>query len=172
MEIIETIYKQHQSEENILDTYTTTQATYAIMPARHMDYASIVVEEQATYCIRERPLQIIKNSCKNDWTTFKGRKTAIAKKLGYAYKTPMILNQAEQIYAFPTMSAGKFECSWIFLKHHLMILKEGQKGAVVFNNRHKISLDISFHTLREQLERTQILAYTIEQERKYQQNKI
>jgi len=48
------------------------------MPARHIEYASIVVEEHATYCIREKPLQIIQNTCKKDWTTFDGRKTIIA----------------------------------------------------------------------------------------------
>jgi len=83
----------------------------------------------------------------------------------------MLLHHQEQIYAFPTMSASKFECSWIFLQNHLMIYKAGQKGAIVFHNQHHITLDISFHILREQLERTQILAYTIEQE-KYYHNKL
>src|SRR5699024_10555946 len=112
-----------------------------IMPATHIEYDSIVVEDHATYCIRETPLQIIKNTCKTDWTTLKGRKEIITAKTGYHYKTPMMLHMQRNMFAFPTMSASKFECCWIFLKQHLTIGKETQKGAIIFNNYQKIKLD-------------------------------
>lgn len=128
-----------------------------ILPIKHFKYNSLVIEEDATYCVNQTPLHIIKATCKKNWSDYEGRRDAIIKQTNYRYKTPMILSELQLLFAFPTTGTDQFACAWICLHAIKRIGKEGATSSVTFHNGQKITLDISHHILKTQIERTQSL---------------
>jgi len=57
--------------------YTTIRETLALFPAKHFEYDTIVIERERKLYIRQTPLQIIKASCQNYWSTYEGRRDAV-----------------------------------------------------------------------------------------------
>jgi|SRR5690625_347245 len=74
---------------------------------------------------------------------------------------PIPIDIHKGIYFFPTHSPGNMDNIWIAFQHILSIgkipsrerTKEAQ-SIVYFKNRHALKLNISFHTLKEQYNRT------------------
>src|SRR5690625_4881050 len=92
-----------------------------------MEYESIVLEKENVYCVRQSPINIIKATCEEDWTTYEGRKNIIAKRLNLPHKTPMMVSQKNKIFAYPTLSPKKYNCSWVFLHIAVETRKEGKQ---------------------------------------------
>src|SRR5699024_11390260 len=72
---MEKLRQQLKNEKNILDYYIANKNTRLIIPALHMEYESIVLEKENVYCVRQSPLNIIKATCEEDWTTYEDRKS-------------------------------------------------------------------------------------------------
>lgn len=96
---METLRQQLKNEQNIFNHYIANEKTRLIIPALHMDYESIVSEKENVYCVRQNPLGIIKDTCKNDWATYEGRRNVIADRLGLPQKTPIIVSQEKKVFA-------------------------------------------------------------------------
>ncbi|HLR67200.1 MAG TPA: competence protein ComK [Virgibacillus sp.] len=159
---MEKLRQQLKSEKNILNHYIANKNTHLIIPALHMDYESIVLERENVYCVRQNPLNIIKATCEDDWTTYEGRKNIIAKRLNLPHKTPMMLSQEDKIFAYPTLSPKKYNCSWIFLHIVVETGKEGKHGVLLIHDRMKVKLDVSYYILQAQLEKVLILRHAVQ----------
>lgn len=123
-----------------------------IIPAQQIHYDSIVVEEKETYRVRQTPLNIIENSCARNWSNLKGRIEASQKLMNYIYKPPIIVSEHQMIFAFPTRGIDQHACAWIFLDSIRSIHKVDKLSAVTLNNGQRVTLDISYHTLKTQRE--------------------
>ena len=130
--------------------------TLAILPAKEIEFQSYVLENDATYNIKKTPLQIIKAACINtDWSTFDGRREAVTYHTGFKQKVPIPISIKYAIYAFPTHAINSHYCAWIFPRHILRINKHGtNQSTIQFKNGRTIILDISYHILNNQLQRT------------------
>lgn len=156
------IQKQAEKEATIIDTYITNTNTYMLLPVRAIDYYSIVLEKESIYYVKQTPLEIIRRSClKLGLTTYEARRKVIAEEYSLRYKTPIVLSQLEEIFAFPTMSPVNQECCWIFQHKDIIIGEAANKGALFINWEKQINLDISHHTLKTQFERAFKLRYTL-----------
>lgn len=159
---METLRQQLKNEKNILNHYIANEKTRLIIPALHMDYESIVLEKENVYCVRQSPLDIIKDTCKNDWATYEGKKNVIAERMGMPQKTPIIVSQEKKVFAYPTVSPKKYNCSWIFLHIAVETRKEGNHGVLLIHNRMKVKLDVSYYILQAQLEKALQLQYAVQ----------
>lgn len=154
--------QQLKHEQNILDHYIVNENTRLIIPAQHIAYDSIVLEKENAYCVRQTPLNIIKATCENDWTTYEGRKNVIAKRLNMPHKTPIIVSQEEKLFAYPTLSPKSYYCSWVFLHLSVQIRKEDKHGVLLIHDRIKVKLDVSYYILQAQFEKALRLQYAVE----------
>src|SRR5699024_3794865 len=159
---LEKLRQQLKNEKNILDHYIANKNTRLIIPALHMEYESIVMEKENVYCVRQSPLNIIKATCEEDWTTYEGRKNIIAKRLNLPHKTPMMVSQNNTIFAYPTLSPKKYNCSGVFLHIAVETRKEGKHGVLPLHDRLKVKLDVSYYILQAQLEKALILRHAVQ----------
>jgi len=140
----------------IENTYNIHPETIAIIPAYNMDYDSIVMETNATYYVHRTPLEIVQEACWHDWTTYDGRRKAVARRMGFQQKTPIPINWQKDIYFFPTHSPKHMDNHWISLKHVVHFEKNTHKNSIsiFLTNNQTIEVNMSLHTLEKQIQRT------------------
>jgi competence protein ComK len=141
----------------ILEDYDVHQGTMAILPAKAIDYDSIVLETNQTLYIRKTPLQIIKDACLEGGSTYEGRREAVIHLTGAQNKVPIPVNPREHIYAFPTHSPQLFECQWLFY-HHIRFIQPKpntpRESIITFkNNPNPLQIEVSYNTLYKQMQR-------------------
>jgi len=160
---MEDIRKQAENEASLIENYVTNEDTYMILPVRAIEYSSIVLDKNAIYYVKQTPLEIIKHSCwELAWTTYEGRRKAIAEKLSLPYKTPMMLSKEKETFTFPTKSPINADCSWIFIHPDVQINQRSKKHAILLIGfQNIVTLDISYHTLQSQYEKAFQLRTTI-----------
>ncbi|WP_099354737.1 competence protein ComK [Fredinandcohnia onubensis] len=153
--------------KNIQLTYEVNPQTQAILPAREIEYSSIVKEEHQTLYIRQTPLQIIKAACLDGGATYEGRRKAVTHLTGAIQKVPIPINPRRNIFAFPTHSPTAFECNWIFYHHIKSIIPSLQtnnktQSIIQFKNQQELPMNESHYLLEKQYTRTAmcVLQYT------------
>lgn len=150
----------------IENEYEINQQTLAIIPAKQIDFDSIVIETKNTRHIKKTALQLIKTACYNDWTTYEGRRQAVMHHTNYIQKVPIPISMHNRIYFFPTHSPSNIDNSWIAYQHIAHIEKSPentQKPTIIyFKTGQAMSVDISIHTLRSQIQRTATCIYKME----------
>ncbi|GAE34998.1 competence protein ComK [Halalkalibacter akibai] len=141
----------------VLPHYDLNRDTIALIPATHLDYSTIVWERNQILYVRKTPIQLIKSGCLEGGAEYSGRRTAVTYKTGIQNKIPIPINPHEQIYAFPTHSPKLFDCIWIFY-HHIKTIKRHPQNPtnsiITFTNYQKLTLNVSYHTLEKQVQRT------------------
>lgn len=145
--------------KNIQLTYEVNPQTQAILPAREIEYSSIVKEEHQTLYIRQTPLQIIKAACLDGGATYEGRRKAVTHLTGAVQKVPIPINPRRNIFAFPTHSPTAFECNWIFYHHIKSIIPSLQtsnttQSIIQFKNQQELPMNESHYLLEKQYTRT------------------
>ena len=137
------------------ENYSINENTLALIPARNIDYQTIVAEKTRKLYIRKTPLEIVKTACYQQWYTYEGRREAVMRHTNFRRKVPIPINHQKGIYLFPTDSPKSFENVWISYKHiaTTKALANG-KSAVIFYNGLQLTLNISHYILRKQMNRT------------------
>jgi len=132
---------------DIYHDYIANEYTQAILPAKHIEYNSVVVEKEQVYRIRETPIEIIKASCEKDCSNYEVRKAILAKRTAFKYKLPMFTRKISPILAFTTISPDNFDCAWIFPRGIVACKKQKKQSSITFETMLTLTLDISYHTL-------------------------
>ena len=70
--------------------------------------------------------------------------------IGVNYKAPIIVEESREIIFFPTSSARE-NTNWICLKHISSFYREDENLILVFKNGQKITLDLSYGVLDNQI---------------------
>jgi len=148
----------------IQSEYTIIRKTHALFSAKHFEYDTIVIERERKLYIRQTPLQIIKASCQNYWSTYEGRRDAVVTLMNFKQKVPIPVSIHKAIYLFPTHSPNHLDNSWIAFEHVARFDKKQNSGQpeqtlVTFKNGYKKTLDVSVHTFETQWQRTFELMY-------------
>src|SRR5699024_10795848 len=144
----------------IQQNYIITSETCAILPAREIDYQTIVIKEDTTLYVTQTPLEIMKASCLHYWATYEGRRRAVIEKLRYKQKTPIPVSVTNKLCLFPTHAPTHINNCWInraqvnyWERTEIAKRTKNRQTEIIFYNWHRIELGISMHTLQEQMER-------------------
>ncbi|MEC1771891.1 competence protein ComK [Schinkia azotoformans] len=145
----------------ILDDYEVNRSTMALLSVAHIDYCTIVVEENQVFYVRKTTTEIVKASCLEGGASYEGRRKAIRYRTGSKQKVPIAINPGENIYAFPTHSPKAFECNWIFFNHvkyisTIHLPNKETKSRILFKNGLHIDMNESRYILEKQMKRTAI----------------
>jgi len=155
--------------KNIISTYKINSHTQALLPAKSINYQTIVIEENKILYVRQTPLEIIRQGCVDDWSDYVSRRNAVMHHTSFIQRLPIPVNIRKAFYFFPTHSPGHSDNCWIAYQHILIIDKplEDQAGnpaqsVIYFKNNQKLFLVVSLHTLEKQIQRTFQCKYLIE----------
>ncbi|WP_343800340.1 competence protein ComK [Bacillus carboniphilus] len=143
----------------ILDHYDIQSNTFALIPVKHMNYCTKVIEKDRTIFVRKPPLKIIKEACLHGYSTYEGRRSAIMYLTGFRRKVPIPINLQLNLIAFPTLSPTQLDCIWIFSSHvkslqQLESAKNKNQSILTFINGQELLINESVFVLEKQIQRT------------------
>ncbi|MEK4566452.1 competence protein ComK [Alkalihalobacillus sp. FSL R5-0424] len=129
------------------DDYEITQDTLLIKPFYDIEFSSVIMESNQTYYVKQTPLQLIKQACLTNGSSFDGRSTFSVSSLGIKSKPPILISESQAIIAAPTHSPSNPRCEWFFSRHVVAIDETSQEGKngtqVTFRDRTKVFFEIS-----------------------------
>lgn len=133
----------------MISNYEINQSTLAIIPLGYKK--SKIIEENSVFEIEKTPTEIVNHSCKYFGSSFRGRFEGTKNLIGVNYKAPIIVEETREIIFFPTSSPRFENCSWISLSNILKYTKNDYNPEIIFKNGTRISVDISYNTLDNQI---------------------
>lgn len=133
----------------MLNNYEINNSTLAIVPINAM--TSEVVEEDRSFLINKPTTKIIDDSCKYFGSSYDGRHEGTKNLIGVNYKSPIIIEESQEIIFFPTKSPRFDNCFWISLKNIENYTKNQQNSIILFKNGKQITVDISYASLENQI---------------------
>ena len=107
------------------------------------------------------PMKIIERSCEFFGSSYLGRHIGTKVLTGIRYKSPIIIEESNNIIYFPTTSPRLLECIWISLNHIDKYIKKEDKSLIYFINGEKLIINISYESFNNQYLRATKLEYII-----------
>lgn len=136
----------------MIKKYEFSRGTLAIIP--NDKNSSLVYEDDDRYIISETPFQIMEESCKYFGSSYAGRKAGSKEILGAEYKVPIVVEDSDNLIAFPTTSPYSNECAWISLRRVDNISRiDNNNTKIIFDNKREIIVPCSFRSMENQLSR-------------------
>lgn len=150
----------------VKSSYELTPLTLALLVEDNDDgsYITCVQEMNTKYYTTASPTKIIKYACEYFGSSFKGRTEGTTKVCQIAYKVPIVVDPTSDMYFFPTASPQNKQCAWIAHSHiesHRPI-NNTKACEIEFINGQKITLDVSYGQIVNQILRTSQLRYALE----------
>lgn len=146
-----------------MKNYEINNNTLAIIP---LDVKTTqIIEEEEIYTIDRSTIDIIDNSCRYFGSSYKGRNEGTKNIINFSYKLPIIIDEIRNIIFFPTSSPKYDRCNWLALNKIENLEKKQGNTVVNFKNGFKLSLDISYYSLENQLLRSYYLQSKLESRR-------
>ena len=107
------------------DNYEISSSTLAIIPLENKK--SKIIEEDNHYIVLKSTTEIISDSCKYFGSSYEGRHEGTKSLTGINYKSPIIVEETNEMIFFPTCSPRFSNCCWIALRHIDNYTKEKNK---------------------------------------------
>ena len=135
--------------------YEINSSTLAIIPID--EETSKVYEEEEEYIIKKSSNSIIKYNCEFYGSSYEGRCIGTKALTGIKTKYPIIIEESRNIIFFPTSSTRTKQSTWIALNKIEKYEQNKEKSNILFKNKNKIDLDISYYSLENQIIRAIML---------------
>lgn len=139
--------------------YEINRYTMAIFPVKKDGklYSKVLEVDRSIY-VSLSPFRIVENSCSYYGVPFVGRKDGARLVAGFTRKSPITIDQINDLYFFPTVSPKNDECCWISL-HYVLNMSATPLSTtyVEFSNKEEVEVPISFSSFETQLHRTAFL---------------
>ena len=151
---------------NQLFEYEITPLTLAVVSKESRDgkYTTYIMEEGREYAVHSTPTKIIDYACRFFGSTLEGRLEGTKDISQIVYKAPVAIDPSSGMYFFPTASPKNKKCSWIAHSHIKIIYpkNENQECEITFKNGKQITIDASYGSILNQMQRTAQFRFTLE----------
>lgn len=138
-----------------MEKYEINSKTLALLSLE--DKKTKIIEENNIYIINQNVKEVINHSCKYFGSSYIGRFEGAKALIGVNYKTPILIEESNNIIFFPTNSVRNKNCNWISLNNLKDYKKNNGNSKIIFNNNIEIVLDISYGSLQNQILRSTLL---------------
>lgn len=135
-----------------MKSYEINEDTMAIIPISY--YQTRIIEKERELIIEKKTYEIMEESCIYYGSTINGRIKAAKEILDCPYKTPLLVEESENIVFFPTKSAKEEDCLWINNNFVDKIIKQDAYTSLVFTNGYVLDINISKLSLQNQISRS------------------
>lgn len=133
----------------IIKDYEITLDTLLIIPINSNQ--SKIIEKEKEFIIDVNPWDIIKVSCEYFGSSYDGRHSGTKKLIGITHKSPIIIEEYNEIVFFPTVSPRDETCIWICLNEIKNYYRSNYFTTIEFNNGYKYEIEISYGTINNQI---------------------
>ncbi|MEI3613596.1 competence protein ComK [Pseudogracilibacillus sp. SO30301A] len=153
--------------KQIKSDYIINENSLALLPARQIEFESIVIETDQIIKVRKTQLELIDETCHIECCTYEGRRNAVIHHTNFKRKVPIPINIQKGIYFFPTHSPSDINNKWISYQHIYKIKESScpSKSNIIFNNGLKLSVKVPYEVLDRQMQRTFECMYRIKRVR-------
>ena len=150
-----------------------TPLTMAVLAQTGEDNAYTSILEGEDECFIElSPTKLIDIACKSFGASLKGRQEGTRDISKITHKAPIAIDPSSGMYFFPTISPKNTKCSWIAHSHIDKMKKKKTKThctEIIFKNGKSITIDVSYGSLLNQIQRTAQFRYLLDNRIKYLQ---
>ncbi|MBO4245674.1 MAG: competence protein ComK [Bacilli bacterium] len=137
-----------------MNNYEINKNTIALLEAGERTQ---VIEEDNIFYVNNTPNKIMENSCEYFGSSLSGRQKGTISLTGISHKSPIIVEEESLMIFFPTTSPRLKNCSWISTKKIKRYYKNNDSVVIEYNNGQKISLNISYGIIDNQILRSALL---------------
>src|SRR5699024_8195818 len=124
---------------------------------------TVILEETATYQIPSSPTKLIDLACRYFGSSLQGRQEGTREVSRITHKAPIAIDPSTGMFFFPTTSPQNRKCSWIKHTHADDTQPIGHKKTkIIFNNGQYIVVNISYGSMKNQLQRTAQFRFLLE----------
>lgn len=132
-----------------METYEISKQTLAVIALN--EETSKIIEEDKEFTINRSSKKIINDSCKFFGSSYDGRFQGTKTMLGISHKSPIIIEESNEIIFFPTSSPRLDMCSWISLNNIKDYYKDKKNTIINFSCGKVLNLDISYGIIDNQV---------------------
>lgn len=133
-------------------SYEINRNTLALIPID--EEQTKIIEKNRKFIINNNIMDIIKRSCEYFGSSYVGRKEGTRRLTGITHKSPIIIEETNNMIYFPTESPRLNTCSWISFNNIKKIINNNGKSIIIFDNDKVLKLNISYYTLDNQILRS------------------
>lgn len=145
--------------------YEITPLTMAVLYNKSEDgmIKTFILEESREYIVHSSPTKIIDYACKFFGSSLKGRLEGTKDISKITHKAPIAIDPSSGMYFFPTASPTNQKCSWISHSHVEFVKPiNNDKTELFFKNGSRISIDVSYGSILNQVQRTAQFRFSLE----------
>ncbi len=142
-----------------MDNYEVNSETLAIIPINANE--TRIIEKDDDFIVNLSSMKIIDDGCRYFGSTYSGRMEGTKSMIGINYKAPIILEETIPMIFFPTISPRLEACSWISFKDVEKCIKNEKSSIIIFKNGTKLSIDLSYKIIQNQILRSSYLNSTL-----------
>ena len=130
------------------------------------DISTKVVTIDNEFIVKESCKKIIDNSCRYFGSSLIDRIKATNRLVNMASKTPIVVEESRNIIFFPLKSTREKNNIWISFNNLDTYTKDNNNTIFIFKCGKKISLNFSYYIIDNQVTRSLILDYELNNRRK------
>ena len=144
-----------------MNCYIINRKTVVITPLNERQ--SIVYELGKQVIINKPSLPIVRRSCYVFGSSFDGRMAGAKELTGYKYKPPIVIQETDNVFIFPTKSPYSESTEWVALNHIVEFYpNHGNNNTFVrFDNGLLLELSVSYGIFKNQYLKASYLAAKI-----------
>lgn len=147
-----------------MNEYEINAQTLAIIPIS--EEKSKIIEEDEEIIINASVAKIIDDSCRFFGSSYEGRLKGSKNLLNISHKTPIIIEESNNIIFFPTASPRVESCAWVSLKNIENYYKSEYDTIIEFTCGKIIRFDLSFGIIDNQILRATRLEAVLNKRKK------
>lgn len=147
-----------------MNEYEINAQTLAIIPIS--EEKSKVVEEDDELIVNASVLKIIDDSCRFFGSSYEGRLKGTKCLINISHKSPIVVEESNNIIFFPTMSPRLSNCAWVSLKNIENYYKGEFDTIIEFTCGKIIRFDLSFGIIDNQILRATRLESVLSKRKK------
>ncbi len=125
-----------------------------------------IVTTDKDFIINDSCKNIMNNSCKYFGSSLIDRIKATNRLVKLNSKTPIVVEESRNIIFFPLKSTREKNNIWISFNHLDKYIKDGNNTVLKFKNGKQIVIEFSYYIIDNQVTRSLILDYEINNRRK------
>jgi len=128
---------------------------------------SKILESTDEYIINKNTFTVIEHSCEYFGSSYNGRHDGTKNLIGITHKSPIIIEESNNIIFFPTTSPRLKDCTWISLNNVLSYKSaSNSKNTIIeFKNGKTIEVPVSVGSINNQILRASRLETVIRERR-------
>lgn len=151
-----------------MKNYTISSETLAVIPINKKK--SKIYETDNVIIIEKSAKKIIEENCKYYGSSYEGRRKGTVELIGITHKSPIIIEDSNDIIFFPTCSPRIKECGWISLNNVENYKAFNKNSLIIFNNNLKLEIPVSNKIINNQILKATRLESVMNKRRKKIQN--